>query len=49
LCFTNASTEEITAAEVPLEGEATESKLNRELEQATAGGKTIVAFALLGS
>jgi Fe-S-cluster containining protein len=47
LCFTKASPEEIAAAEVPLEGEAFESTLNRELEQATGGGKTIVAFALL--
>jgi Fe-S-cluster containining protein len=47
LCFTKARPEEIAAAEVPLEGEAIESTLNRELEQATGGGKTIVAFALL--
>jgi hypothetical protein len=30
-------------------GEALESKLNGELEQAIGGGKTIVAFALLGA
>jgi Fe-S-cluster containining protein len=49
LCFTNARPEEIAAAEVPLDGEALESKLNGELEQAVGGGKTIVAFALLGA
>jgi Fe-S-cluster containining protein len=49
LCFTKASPEEIAAAEVPLEGEEIESVLNRELEQAAGGGKTIVAFALLGA
>ncbi len=49
LCFTRASPEEIAAAEVPLEGEEVESALNRELEQATDGGRTIVAFALLGA
>lgn len=49
LCFTNASPEEIAAAEVPVGGEALESKLNGELEQAIGGGKTIVAFALLGA
>jgi Fe-S-cluster containining protein len=48
LCFTKASPEEIVAAEVPLEGEEIETALNRELEQAIGGGKTIVAFALLG-
>jgi Fe-S-cluster containining protein len=46
LCFTQASSEEIAAAEVPLDGEDLESTLNRELEQTTGGGKTIVAFAL---
>lgn len=49
LCFTTASTEEIAAAEVPLAGEDVERTLNRELEQALGGGKTIVAFALLGA
>lgn len=49
LCFTNASPEEIAAAEVPLDGEALESKLNGELDQAIGGSKTIVAFALLGA
>jgi Fe-S-cluster containining protein len=49
LCFTQASQEEIAAAEVPLDGEAAESALNRELEKVTGGGKTIVAFALLGA
>lgn len=49
LCFTKASPEEIVAAEVPLEGEATESALNRDLEQAIGAGRTIVAFALLGA
>jgi Fe-S-cluster containining protein len=49
LCFTAASPEEITAAEVPLDGEALESALNRELEQAIGTGETIVAFALLGA
>lgn len=48
LCFTKASVEEIAAAEVPLQGEEAEFALNRELEQAAGGGKTIVAFALLG-
>jgi Fe-S-cluster containining protein len=49
LCFTKASPEEIVAAEVPLEGEEIESALNRELEQAIGGGRTTVAFALLGA
>ncbi|PSH03518.1 MAG: zinc/iron-chelating domain-containing protein [Acidobacteria bacterium] len=49
LCFTKASPEEIAAAEVPLEGEAAESALNQDLERATGGGQTIVAFALLGA
>lgn len=49
LCFTTASAEEIAAAEVPVEGEEVESTLNRELELALGGGKTIVAFALLGA
>ena len=49
LCFTGASPEEIAAAEVPLEGEALEANLNRELESAVGGGATIVAFALLGA
>jgi Fe-S-cluster containining protein len=49
LCFTTATPEEIAAAEVPLEGEAQESALNRELEKAIGGGETIVAFALLGA
>jgi Fe-S-cluster containining protein len=49
LCFTKASPEEIAAAEVPVDGEEIESVLNRELEQATAEGKTTVAFALLGA
>jgi Fe-S-cluster containining protein len=49
LCFTGASPEEIVAAEVPVDGEALESALNQELEQAIGGGKTIVAFALLGA
>lgn len=49
LCFTGASPEEIAAAEVPLEGEALESTLNRDLERAIAPGETIVAFALLGA
>ncbi len=39
LCFTKASPEEIAAAEVPLDGEALESKLNGELEQAIGGGR----------
>jgi Fe-S-cluster containining protein len=50
LCFTGATPEEITAAEVPLDGaDELESTLNAELEQAVGGGKTIVAFALLGA
>ncbi len=49
LCFTKATPEEIAAAEVPLDGEALESNLNRELEKATGGGRTIVAFALLNA
>lgn len=49
LCFTQASPEEIAAAEVPLEGEELESALNRSLEQTNGKGKTIVAFALLGA
>lgn len=49
LCFTGASADEIVAAEVPVDGEALESALNQELEQAIGGGKTIVAFALLGA
>ena len=49
LCFTKASTEEIAAAEVPLDGENIEAALNRDLEQVAGGGKTIVAFALLGA
>jgi Fe-S-cluster containining protein len=49
LCFTKASPEEIAAAEVPLEGEATEDALNRELEEAIGGGRTTVAFALIGA
>jgi hypothetical protein len=50
LCFTKASPEEIVAAEVPLEGTKAEAELNQELERATGGGgKTIVAFALLGA
>jgi Fe-S-cluster containining protein len=48
LCFTTATPEEIGAAEVPLEGADAETKLNRDLERATAPGETIVAFALLG-
>jgi hypothetical protein len=49
LCFTKASPEELVAAEVPLDGEAMESTLNQQLEQVSGGGKTIVAFALLGA
>jgi Fe-S-cluster containining protein len=49
LCFTEASPEEIAAAEVPLDGEEIESGLNQELEKVTTDGKTIVAFALLGA
>lgn len=49
LCFTKASPEEIAAAEVPLDGEEIETELNRELEQVAGGGKTTVAFALLGA
>lgn len=49
LCFTNATAEEIAAAEVPLEGEELESSLNHELERTDGEGKTIVAFALLGA
>jgi Fe-S-cluster containining protein len=49
LCFVEASSEEIAAAEVPLEGEAIEAKLNGQVEQAIAAGSTIVAFALLGA
>jgi RecG-like helicase len=49
LCFTEASAEEIVAAEVPLEGQDAEAALNRELERSVGGGKTIVAFALLGA
>jgi len=49
LCFTAASPEEITAAEVPLDGDELESKLNADLERTVGGGKTIVAFALLGA
>ncbi len=48
LCFTQATPDEIAAAEVPLDGEPAESALNRKLEQVTGDGKTIVAFALLG-
>ncbi len=49
LCFAEATPEEIIQAEVPLDGEATESALNRQLEEAVGEGKTIVAFALLGA
>jgi Fe-S-cluster containining protein len=49
LCFTKASAEEIAAAEVPLDGEDAESTLNRDLEHVAGGGRTIVAFALLGA
>ncbi len=49
LCFTKATPEEIAAAEVPLDGEALESKLNCDVEEAAGGGRTIVAFALLGA
>lgn len=49
LCFTEASPQEIIAAEVPVDGEQLESTLNRDLERAGGGGKTIVAFALLGA
>jgi len=49
LCFTTASSDEIAAAEVPLEGESIESKLNGDLEHAVGKGQTIVAFALLGA
>lgn len=49
LCFTHATPDEIAAAEVPLDGEALEAKLNGDLEQAIGSGKTIVAFALLGA
>jgi Fe-S-cluster containining protein len=49
LCFTEATPEEIIGAEVPLDGEAQESSLNRQAEQAAGAGKTIVAFALLGA
>lgn len=49
LCFTKASTKEIAAAEVPLEGTEAEAALNLELERTTGSGKTIVAFALLGA
>jgi Fe-S-cluster containining protein len=48
LCFTEATAEEIAAAEVPLEGSEQELALNRELERAIGPGETIVAFALLG-
>jgi Fe-S-cluster containining protein len=49
LCFTKATQQEIAAAEVPLEGEAEEARLNRELEKTVGKGQTIVAFALLGA
>ncbi len=49
LCFTKASAQEIAAAEVPVDGEELEAALNRESERAHGGGKTIVAFALLGA
>jgi Fe-S-cluster containining protein len=49
LCFTKASAEEIAAAEVPLDGENIEAALNHDLEQVAGGGRTIVAFALLGA
>ncbi len=49
LCFTEATPEEIIKAEVPLDGEAQESALNRQAEQAAGAGQTIVAFALLGA
>ena len=49
LCFTEASAEEIAAAEVPVDGEELESALNRESERVNGGGQTIVAFALLGA
>jgi Fe-S-cluster containining protein len=49
LCFSEASSEEIVAAEVPLEGTEAEATLNLELERSTSGGRTIVAFALLGA
>jgi len=49
LCFTQASTSEVAEAEVPLEGGELESALNRDSERAHGGGKTIVAFALLGA
>jgi len=49
LCFTNATSEEIIQAEVPLDGEVTEAALNRQLEEVAGKGTTIVAFALLGA
>jgi Fe-S-cluster containining protein len=49
LCFTKATQQEIAAAEVPLEGEAEEARLNRELEKSVGKGQTIVAFALSGA
>jgi Fe-S-cluster containining protein len=49
LCFTHASPEEIAEAEVVLEGTEVEAALNVELERTTSGGKTIVAFAILGA
>jgi len=47
LCFTNATEEEIAAAEVPLEGPEAEDLLNRDVERAIGAGETLVAFALL--
>jgi Fe-S-cluster containining protein len=49
LCFVGASSEEIAAAEIPLDGQAIESGLNEQLEKVVGAGKTIVAFALLGA
>jgi Fe-S-cluster containining protein len=49
LCFTKASQDEIVEAEVPLDGEEIEAKLNRDLEKSIGAGETIVAFALLGA
>jgi Fe-S-cluster containining protein len=47
LCFTNATEEDIAAAEVPLEGSELEESLNRAVERTIGAGETIVAFALL--
>lgn len=49
LCFTQAPSEQIQQALVPLEGEALEAKLNRAAERTHGPGQTIVAFALLGA